>query len=416
MTQNHSWMPLQPITVLPGFQPPPPLDHHNNNNNCNIINNSNCNSDPRRTPSPAETSATISESFSTTASNNAMNMMIIATTTTNTNTTTTTTMEDDSPVPGGLDASSHSSPGSASDHMGVIPNTVTSNHHPSHPQHANYNNNASGGGGGAVPNQHSFVQPLFPGSSVLAAFDAGHPNLYGHSHPQQQQPVPPPPSIPTSNMGVTVKSPVLARRKGTGTAGGTATAAATKNQPGSTATAPPGNRRQSRLQRNRESARLSRKRRKQYLELLEERVDQLSETLDGARRQHVANAVTTFNQKRIEYILLLQQQQQQQQQEQHCHASNVTLEAARAAVWTLENHLSRTNEELMIATTFSYQQLKSFSIPPSMQFTLWLTLQTDTYFRGGRTASERLSAARIGERVRAVVVVVLIELIGVYVN
>ena len=408
MTQNHSWMPLQPITVLPGFQPPPPLDHHNNNNNCNIINNSNCNSDPRRTPSPAETSATISESFSTTASNNAMNMMIISTTT-NTNTTTTTTMEDDSPVPGGLDASSHSSPGSASDHMGVIPNTVTSNHHhhPSHPQHANYNNNASSGGG-AVPNQHSFVQPLFPGSSVLAAFDAGHPNLYGHSHPQQQQPVPPPPSIPTSSMGVTVKSPVLARRKGTGTAGGTATAAATKNQSGNTATAPPGNRRQSRLQRNRESARLSRKRRKQYLELLEERVDQLSETLDGARRQHVANAVTTFNQKRIEYIL-------QQQQQQHCHASNVTPEAARAAVWTLENHLSRTNEELMIATTFSYQQLKSFSIPPSMQFTLWLTLQTDTYFRGGRTASERLSAARIGERVRAVVaaVVVVIELFGV---
>ena len=162
------------------------------------------------------------------------------------------------------------------------------------------------------------------------------------------------------------------------------------------------------MQRNRESARLSRKRRKQYLELLEERVDQLSETLDGARRQHVANAVTTFNQKRIEYIL-------QQQQQQHCHASNVTPEAARAAVWTLENHLSRTNEELMIATTFSYQQLKSFSIPPSMQFTLWLTLQTDTYFRGGRTASERLSAARIGERVRTVVaaVVVVIELFGV---
>jgi hypothetical protein len=30
---------------------------------------------------------------------------------------------------------------------------------------------------------------------------------------------------------------------------------------------------------------------------------------------------------------------------------------------------------------------------------MWLTLQTDTYYRGGRAASERLSAARIGERV-----------------
>jgi hypothetical protein len=37
--------------------------------------------------------------------------------------------------------------------------------------------------------------------------------------------------------------------------------------------------------------------------------------------------------------------------------------------------------------------------PPSNRFVLWLSLQDDRFFRGGRSASERLSAARIGERV-----------------
>jgi hypothetical protein len=151
----------------------------------------------------------------------------------------------------------------------------------------------------------------------------------------------------------------------------------TRQKGGNENGAPTTNRRQSRLQRNRESARLSRKRRKQYLETLEERVDQLSEMLDRSRRQHVAEAVTTISEKRLECIL----------------------RGTPDAVKLCEHHLSRTSEELRIAITFLFQQLKSYSTPPSMQFILWLTLQTDAFFRGGRTASERLSAARIGERV-----------------
>jgi hypothetical protein len=68
----------------------------------------------------------------------------------------------------------------------------------------------------------------------------------------------------------------------------------------------------------------------------------------------------------------------------------------------LENdgHLSRTNShELLVLNSFLGQQLKSFSLPSHAKFILWLTLQGDLYFRGGRAASERLSAARIGERV-----------------
>jgi hypothetical protein len=286
----------------------------------------------RRTPSPAE--ATLAESLSTGT------MMMSMT-------------DEYSPIPGGVDASSQSSPGSASDHMGALPTA------------GNINHSSNIGSKG--------IQPLFPGSSVLAAFDAGNPNLRSQA-----------PSIPTTSRGTIVKSPILARRKGgtaaTSSKAATADASNTATDAVGTGNSNP-NRRQSRLQRNRESARLSRKRRKQYLELLEERVDKLSETLDQSRRQHVAIAVTALSQKRNELIY------------SGIPSDGNTLDL-------LENNLSRTNEELMVATTFQYQQLKSFSTPPSMQFTLWLTLQTDTYFRGGRTASERLSAARIGERVR----------------
>ena len=136
-------------------------------------------------------------------------------------------------------------------------------------------------------------------------------------------------------------------------------------------------RRQKRLERNRESARLSRRRRKQYLEVLEERVTKLSEEMDRGRREHVAEAIATVKQKRRQVISSL-------------NASNLV---------SLQGSLSRTNDELRVAGTFQIQQVLGLSFPPHMKFLLWLTLQNDVYFRGGRAASERLSAARIGERV-----------------
>lgn len=132
--------------------------------------------------------------------------------------------------------------------------------------------------------------------------------------------------------------------------------------------------RQKRLARNRESARLSRRRRKQYLEVLEDRVQQLSLEMDKGRREHVSVAIDTI------------------QHERHQALQNHDLAE-------LETKLSRTSPELRVAATFQTQQLQSLVFPPHYKFLLWLSLQTDAYFRGGRAASERLSAARIGERV-----------------
>jgi hypothetical protein len=131
---------------------------------------------------------------------------------------------------------------------------------------------------------------------------------------------------------------------------------------------PTANRRQKRLERNRESARLSRRRRKQYLEVLEEKVTQLSYEMDLGRRQHVSQALECIHN-------------------------------LRSTSHILHPGISRTSNELRVAHLFGCQQLQSLALPPSTKFIMWLTLQNDTYYRGGRAASERLSAARIGERV-----------------
>lgn len=127
-------------------------------------------------------------------------------------------------------------------------------------------------------------------------------------------------------------------------------------------------RRQKRLERNRESARESRRRRKQYLEVLEERVNELSYEMDKLRRGHVSKAISTIMGKRTESQ-------------------------------SFPPELSRTAHELSVVNTFNHQQLRGFATPQCNKLVLWLTLQNDMFFRGGRAASERLSAARIGERV-----------------
>jgi hypothetical protein len=227
--------------------------------------------------------------------------------------------EDDSTAPD-ADATSDLSPGSASDHMGYVLKDVST---------AN-------------------LQPNIPGSLAIAAYDRQQQmNLVGSK-----------PDIDDKS-----SSESLAGHAGEMTIDGE------KDD---------GKRRQKRLERNRESARLSRKRRKQYLEDLEKNVNRKAEEVDEARRRHIGLAVAVVQQKRSEVIV----------------------RGEPESIPMLDAHLSRTSVELMLMTTFHSQQVKSFSAPPQMKMVLWLSLQPEVFFRGGRAASERLSAARIGERVR----------------
>lgn len=207
------------------------------------------------------------------------------------------------------------------------------------------------------------------------------------------------PTSPTSKPAATRRRHTPAKPSKGGGPGGEAGATTTTASNGGGGSDPALQRRQKRLERNRESARLSRRRRKQYLEVLEARVTEYSHDMDLGRRAHVANAVTAIQTQRQQLlVLLLGQSGEAAGSGSGIHNLSDTDVAVR--VRQLYTNLSRTSPELMVATTFRSQQLKSFALPPESKFVAWLTLQSDAYFRGGRAASERLSAARIGERVR----------------
>jgi hypothetical protein len=204
---------------------------------------------------------------------------------------------------------------------------------------------------GALPSMVVSSAPMFPGSSDLAKLAL--------MQQQQQQ-------LKEQSMNVDPNRDINSINMGNKVFNTTTTTASTSN------------RRQKRLQRNRESARLSRRRRKQYLEVLEERVVKMSHELDENRRNHVLQALRVIQSKRTAVC--------QEMMMEQFHIEILLL--------------SRTSPELRVATTFAFQQLRSLSVPSANHFVLWMTLQPDNYFRGGRAASERLSAARIGERVR----------------
>ena len=237
--------------------------------------------------------------------------------------------------------------------------------------------------------------------------------------------------------------------------------------------------RQKRLERNRESARASRRRRKHYLEELEVKVSSLSEEMDRGRFHHACMAVRTVRGMRMgrlrdmERTLLIKEGKLVAASTapvtgiagvpvtaprlaggavvppsrplgggvatvksygirppiksgiQHsvtsipntatpihirrpipppssaavaAATSNLSLEQQTNSL-SAAGPISRTSDDLQIVQTFMKQQLLSLVQPTSNKFLLWLSLQKDGFYRGGRSASERLSAARIGERV-----------------
>jgi len=182
-----------------------------------------------------------------------------------------------------------------------------------------------------------------------------------------------------------------------------------------------GDRRQRRLERNRESARASRRRRKVYLEELEEKVVCLSEEMDHGRRDHVQRALGTVMQLRMDRLKEVERDlgldlarlqiggttagaetagsRHKTRSSNRSNSNGAMMNPAlEHHVRALDTYLSRTSDELRLAEIFHKQQLLSLSLPQHRKFVMWLTIQNDIFYRGGRAASERLSAARIGER------------------
>ena len=208
-----------------------------------------------------------------------------------------------------------------------------------------------------------------------------------------------------SNTKVTGKKKHQTNKSKTG--GSVTLAQSPSGQDGSSgATKTNGQKKQRRLERNRLSAQLSRRRRKQYLEELEDRVVRLSLDMDSGRRKHAFQAIDRITEMRQQVL----SSAEAVVREIESLAGNMDQENRTMMLeFQLQNYmrlledegpLARTkSKELLILNSFLGQQLKSFSLPSQSKFILWLSLQGDIYYRGGRAASERLSAARIGERV-----------------
>lgn len=210
--------------------------------------------------------------------------------------------------------------------------------------------------------------------------------------------------------------------------------------------------RQKRLERNRESARASRRRRKQYLEELELNVSNLSLEMDRGRLNHACMAVRTVKGMRLGALRELERRMVGTSRGSASGASmkhaaatssgakpfrpGISHNVTSRSITSLPNQpkesklhqpqtsdlksipkdsldqrsscliaggplspLSRTSVELEIVQIFLNRQLLSLVQPTASRLVLWLSLQKDGFYRSGRSTSERLSAARIGERV-----------------
>jgi hypothetical protein len=154
-------------------------------------------------------------------------------------------------------------------------------------------------------------------------------------------------------------------------------------------------RRLKRLERNRESARLSRKRRKAYLEELEHKVHSMSGTVD---QQRVSCVLGFLREVKARFAAGIHNNNNNNMPPIGSSGIKHNLHPLPQAP---HNYMtkSRIPNTLQIIYAFQHQYLSSLVVSKEYKFLLWLMLQKEGFWRGGRGSSERLSAARIGERV-----------------
>jgi hypothetical protein len=201
------------------------------------------------------------------------------------------------------------------------------------------------------------------------------------------------------------------------------TTAATSTSTTTSAAPSDQNRRIKRLERNRESARLSRKRRKAYLEELEAKVHSLSAQMDRERVAYALNFLndvkTRFSSSSTSTVATTGmtvgngiQISQNSGIKHNIHSSLPLSSASNNNSYSYNNNYTMRNNNNLTEETktriptalqtiyaFQHAYLSSLVISKESKFILWLMLQREGFWRGGRGNSERLSAARIGERV-----------------
>lgn len=141
-----------------------------------------------------------------------------------------------------------------------------------------------------------------------------------------------------------------------------------------------------RLARNREAARLSRKKKKQQMELHEEKVAQLTKQLDELRRAKFETAENDLNARRlaeIEELNKLASKSNRTRKENH---------ALEVGVAQLQERFGPHSQERRIIRDFHFKRLDRLLAPLHVRFLLWMAGQPATFWGG--TADNSTSLKR----------------------
>mmetsp|Transcript_14844 Transcript_14844/g.25872 ORF Transcript_14844/g.25872 Transcript_14844/m.25872 type:complete len:617 (+) Transcript_14844:603-2453(+) len=127
-----------------------------------------------------------------------------------------------------------------------------------------------------------------------------------------------------------------------------------------------------RLERNRESARLSRRRKKENLELLENKVSRLTADLDELRRRHLEEANVALQERKLGLLRDLQTRMAQ---------GSVGGDALRSQLLNIMRETGPCSNERMAMLEHHYKHLFNLILPPYTKFLLWMMNQGEGFFQ-----------------------------------
>jgi len=141
------------------------------------------------------------------------------------------------------------------------------------------------------------------------------------------------------------------------------------------------------LARNRESARNSRKRKKIYIELLEKKVDQLTQELESTKKQLELNSCN-LNKMNLQskYLTGLNQGKQQLFDKlEKMMASKADESEINLLIDSLRLRLGATGKERVNAINYYFKQIYDILIPVHMKYLLWIASEGKDLFSGKST-------------------------------
>ncbi|KAF0692544.1 Aste57867_16356 [Aphanomyces stellatus] len=155
--------------------------------------------------------------------------------------------------------------------------------------------------------------------------------------------------------------------------------------------------RRKRLERNRISARDSRARKKQYLELLKKKVSHLTKDIGSARGQHLELADETLATLKAQLVESLYEKVAD-------YPPNSPLspdvdDELRNGVRLLPQRFGPNSDERRAVVNYHFQQLDSLLLPPYTRFLLWMSIQEESFFtKSAPTTTTSKKAAANDER------------------